>query len=310
MSDHPDLQPLIQEVEALERALDAMHEVTRAVLQPRDLANLSRTIFLIMRTVLPFDAGYLEQYNARTDTLITLYSIDEEIDDFPNTVWNYRSSPPIKWLMEQREPVVFADLQVDAEERFGKYRSTPFGNVDKLSHAWMSVPLLVGSDIVGIVNIQSYNVGIYGPFEQSLLQMLSSPIAVAVANASLIARLENRIASLRIPIIPIGNDVLVIPLVEGLDQMRLEQSVEAILQSVVNTASEYVLFDLSGVRSYDPHLIRMISQLTQALGLSGSQALLIGMHPILIEGLLQMGVDFADVKIARDLPTALRLIHH
>lgn len=297
------------EVEALERALDAIHEITRAVIPARDLPSLCRSVFRVLRSVLPFDAGYLEDYNATTDQMITRYAVDLTTEEFPNELWNYRVSKPTNWIVTNRKPLRFGDLHVDVPKRFPDVEFRQFGDTSKVTHSWMSVPLLIGEQMVGIVNIQSYSHHVFTEAHEQMLHMLSVPIAVVWSNMNLITRLEHSIADLRVPMTTLTQDVMIIPLVQGLDEERLNEAIEVILEQVTQQAIENVLFDFSAVPGYDPALVQMISITVRALELSGARTMLIGLHPMLIEGLLHSGVDFAGLRVVRDLPSALRMLH-
>lgn len=291
-----------------EQALATVHEVSRAVLMPQDAPTLYRTIYSILRSIIPYDAGYIEFYDEAQDQMITVYSLDGDIEEFSDEAWDYRSSPPVVWMVTKRQPVCFKDFQPELKERFNYERVQTFGDTSRMSRAWLSVPLTIGERLVGIINVQSYEHGIYGPFEEELMQLLGVPIAVAIANTMRITTQERAIDALRVPLLPITADIMVIPLVEGLDAERLELAIEAILSTVVAQGTEHVLIDVSGIRTYDPHLIRMLTMTMQALNLSGAEGTLIGLHPLLIEGLMTMGVDFKEIRIARDLPSVLRTL--
>ena len=292
----------------LEKALDAIHEIARAVLAPRDSTFLYRSIYAALSQVIPFNAGYIERYDASRDVMHTAYFLDDGLEEFPAEPWDYRTSPVVMWIIANRKPVRFADLHRDRPLRFPSAASRPFGDQTKVSRSWMCVPLLIGERLVGIINVQSYQEGIYGEFEESLLQTAANPIAVAIENANLISALEEEIAGLNIPLIPLSDDVLIVPLLGILDQLRWEEVTNAVLETASARGCECVLLDGSGIASFDPTTIQALGTLVRAIDLVGARSVLIGLRPSLIEGLIRAGVHLSSIQTARDLAGALRLI--
>ncbi len=289
----------------LEAALDAVHAVARAVLVPRDLPVLYRTIYQVLATVIPYDAGYIEIYEAAKDTMQMVFSIDEGSEVFSTEKWDYHSSPLISWIVAERQSLLFGDLHADMRVRFPSAKSRPFGNAEKRSRAWLSVPLLLGERLVGIFNIQSYQEGIYGPFEQSLLEALANPIAVALENARLLSELEHAVSGLKIPLIPLTDNILIVPLVGVLDQLRWERLTESVLETITVQGCEEVLLDGSGIVSFDIYTVQALTTLIQAIELIGAHSMLIGLRPSLIEGVVKAGIHLSTIRTARDLAGAL-----
>ncbi len=289
----------------LEQALDAVHAVARAVLVPRDLPVLYRTIYQVLATVIPYDAGYIEIFDQARDSMQTVFAIDEGSETFSTDNWNYHSSELISWMVAQRQSLLFGDLHADMRTRFPTAKPRPFGNEEKRSRAWLSVPLLLGERLVGIFNIQSYQPDIYGPFEQSLLEALANPIAVALENARLLSELEHAVGSLKIPLIPLTDNILIVPLVGVLDQLRWERLTEAVLETISAQGCEEVLLDGSGIVSFDIHTVQALTTLVQAIDLIGAHSMLIGLRPSLIEGVVKAGIQLGSIRTARDLAGAL-----
>lgn len=299
---------LTRRVGNLERALDAIHDVARAVLVPRDPVGLYRTIYRALGEVIPYDAGYIDTYNAANDTLITVYGVDEGLEEFGTEPWDYRKSETTAWIVANRQPIRFGDLNIDRPKLFPNSTWSTFGNPDKISRAWMSMPMLIGDTLIGIINVQSYQADLYGPFEEHLLRVLANPIALALENGRLIAELEESVAGLEIPLIPFSDNILIVPLVGVLDQARWEGVTETVLATISGRGTEQVLLDGSGIISFDTHTIQALTTLVHAIDLIGAKSMLIGLRPSLIEGLIRAGVHLSSIRTTRDLPAALALI--
>ncbi len=68
---------------------------------------------------------------------------------------------------------------------------TTFGNKQKLSRAWMGVPLLLGQNALGMIALQSYTPNRFSEADHELLQRIGQMVAVALENANLIQRQRN-----------------------------------------------------------------------------------------------------------------------
>jgi rsbT co-antagonist protein RsbR len=299
---------LAKEVHDTERALDAIHEIARVVLVPHDLPSLCRMIFRSLRSVVVADAGFINRYDQATDTMQAVFRFDEGLEEMMLELWDYRESLPSAWIVKHRQPIVFADYQTDLTARFPSARQQSFGDEQKLSRAWMSVPLLIEDRLVGIINIQSYQAGIYGAYELFLLQVIANPLAVALENVRLLATLETAVSRLEIPIIPLTADILVMPLIDMPDRGRWDLTVEIALEALQARGASGILLDASGIAAFDPHTAHALAKLTSAIQLMGGQSVLIGMRPALIQELVHARVDFAATHTERDLPAGLRLL--
>ncbi|HEY1014463.1 MAG TPA: GAF domain-containing protein, partial [Herpetosiphonaceae bacterium] len=291
-----------------ERALDAIHVIARAVLVPREPIALCRTIFQALQPAVPFSAGYIEQYDEAADRMHTIYLVDRGLEEFGSEAWDHRQSPLVAWVLRNRRPLVFDDFDAEVAQRFPTARPQVFGVDDAPTRAWITVPLLLGGAVVGLINIQSAEAGLYGPAEQQLLQVLANPLAVALENSRLIAALERAVEDLEIPIIPLSGELLVVPLVGVLDQPRWESLTERLLAAIGERAAGGVLLDASGITSFDPHTIRAITVMFRAIALLGARSVVIGMRPELIQELVRAGTDLAAIATARDLAGGLALL--
>lgn len=292
----------------LASALDAVHQIARAVLVPAPPEDLARTIFRLLREHLSFDAGYIDRYNAELDQMMTIFQIDEGAEFKPSSPWDYRKSLTTSWIVAHHQPVLYHDLHVDMPRRFNQPPTKSFGNADKRSRAWMAVPLLLGERFVGVINVQSYQYGIYGPAELQMFELLAGPIAIALENSDLLALLEQQADSLRVPIIQLAGDVLVTPLVDLPSLDRWEALTDELLTALQRHASEGVVLDASGVTRFDPQLLHALTRLTSAVALMGGRCVLVGLRPQLIESLVRERVEIGGLATARDLPAGLALL--
>ncbi|MEI7643806.1 MAG: cache domain-containing protein [Chloroflexales bacterium] len=113
------------------------------------------------------------------------------------------------------------------------------------------------------------------------------------------------IRELSIPVLPVGADTLVMPLVGVLDAERLRDFQERALQATEQMRAGRLLIDVTGVAVIDDEIAQGLIHVMQAAHLLGSSAALVGIRPEVAQALVGLGVDLQDVHTFKDLRTAL-----
>jgi GAF domain-containing protein len=99
---------------------------------------------------------------------------------------------PCLTCMETRRPVVSGSLGSDGRwPRFG-------GRVARMGvHSTLSLPLVVGDDVIGAINAYANKRDAFGDWAVRLGMQFAGPAAASVYNAQLLARAQDRTESLR-----------------------------------------------------------------------------------------------------------------
>ncbi|GAB4122707.1 MAG: STAS domain-containing protein [Roseiflexaceae bacterium] len=118
-------------------------------------------------------------------------------------------------------------------------------------------------------------------------------------------RQQATIQQIDLPILPIGERALVMPLVGELDPLRVEQAQAKLLKRVHEHACQHVLIDLSTVTQIDHASARGLSQLITATRLLGAEVLLVGLQASVATTITQEQIDLGGVLIFRDAQDAL-----
>ena len=114
------------------------------------------------------------------------------------------------------------------------------------------------------------------------------------------------IRDLSLPILPVGHEVLVAPLVGALDQERMQQLQSQVLKQVERTRARLLILDVTGVPMIDAHVARGLMDLVQGLRLLGANAALVGVRPEVAQTIVALGVQLRDVEVFSDLGSALQ----
>ncbi len=120
-----------------------------------------------------------------------------------------------------------------------------------------------------------------------------------------IAQQAQHLLELSTPLIPVSEDVLVMPLIGSLDPARAEYSLETLLQGVKTMSARYVLVDLTGISTVDASGAVALGRMVKAVRLLGAQVLLTGMRAEIAKAIHACGVDLADMKVHPSLRSAV-----
>ena len=108
----------------------------------------------------------------------------------------------------------------------------------------------------------------------------------------IIALQRERLEELATPMIPITDDVRVLPLVGTVDDTRAGQVLEAALDDAHRHRTRTLLIDLTGIRNADAESVaRTLARTARALALVGTEVVLTGIGPALARAFVLLGLD-------------------
>lgn len=122
-----------------------------------------------------------------------------------------------------------------------------------------------------------------------------------------IARQQEEILELSSPVVQLWDGVLAVPLIGTLDSYRTQQVTETILEAVVQTRSEQVILDITGVPTVDTQVAHHLLKTVAALRLMGAEAIVSGIRPQIAQTMVHLGVDLGQVVTKARLSDALKL---
>jgi rsbT co-antagonist protein RsbR len=113
------------------------------------------------------------------------------------------------------------------------------------------------------------------------------------------------VRELSVPILPVSQDTLVMPLVGALDSTRLRDIQERALAAIEHSTARRLLLDITGVPVVDSQVAQGLFMVVQAARLLGAEVVLIGIRPEVAQAIVQLGIDLSNVVTTVDLQTAL-----
>jgi rsbT co-antagonist protein RsbR len=108
------------------------------------------------------------------------------------------------------------------------------------------------------------------------------------------------------PLIPLADDVVVMPLVGAIDSARAQQIMEVLLEGIAQYQAETVLVDISGVRVVDTQVADALLRAARAVQLLGAQIILTGISAEVAQTIVHLGADMGRIMTRANLQDGLR----
>jgi anti-anti-sigma factor len=116
---------------------------------------------------------------------------------------------------------------------------------------------------------------------------------------------RSALRELSTPLIPITDEVVIMPLIGTLDSGRAQQVMEALLEGVSQYQADLVILDITGVSVVDTQVAQAFIQAAQAVRLLGAQVMLTGIQPQIAQTLVHLGVDLSSIQTQGSLQAGI-----
>ncbi len=240
--DHQRQQTMLRrEREQDQRVLSALYTISLACRERPTIRTILETIHRELATVFSFDAAYIALCDALPELFSAALLVDEgQIEYIEGMEYGFLTGAVVR----ERTPILYRDLVAE--------RNTPsvmFGNRDKQSRSWLGVPLMLADEAVGVISIQSYQVGNYDQDSLELLQSMANVIAVAVENVRLLEMHGQLSRALREQISARTEELAALTQIASAAVSY--RSLDTILDEVLGVAINLFGFDAGNVRLLD-----------------------------------------------------------
>jgi rsbT co-antagonist protein RsbR len=136
-------------------------------------------------------------------------------------------------------------------------------------------------------------------------------VAEAQANKSevqsVIDEQRQTISEMQTPVIQVWDNILALPIVGSVDTARAQEMNEVLLQKIVDTGSEIVILDITGVPIVDTAVAKHLLETVSAARLLGAEVLIVGLTSRIAMTLVHLGIDLAGVTTRMTLAKGLEL---
>jgi anti-anti-sigma regulatory factor/putative methionine-R-sulfoxide reductase with GAF domain len=292
----------------VQATLTHLQEQLHAVQAINDTLRTSPTLAAVYPVVteklagaIHFDSMWIGVYEAENDIIRFEYGVDDGVIDEHMSRRALSDSPLSARVIHSRQLELIDDLLADPIQQ----QVRRFGQTDRPSRAWMGTPMISSGEVQGMLAVMSYQPGVFGQADAEMLTLVASQMALAVANIRLVERLRQTIVRISVPLIPVAEGVLVLPLIGQIDGERANQIVEQTLDAVVTRQTEHVLIDITGVDMVDMFTISQLLKIVRTTALLGAHCYLVGMSAAAAQATTSLGVDLGLLQSYRDMQSAL-----
>jgi anti-anti-sigma regulatory factor/HAMP domain-containing protein len=129
--------------------------------------------------------------------------------------------------------------------------------------------------------------------------------AMRVSLRELIERQNRSIEALSTPLIPIHDDVVVLPIVGELDQARCDRLRASLTEQLHMNGARFAILDLTGVPDLDEEVAEGLVRIARSVRLLGARAIISGVQPGLAIRMADGDVGIEGVMTARTLREAI-----
>ena len=119
---------------------------------------------------------------------------------------------------------------------------------------------------------------------------------------------EAMLQRLSAPLIPLTNEVVVMPLVGTLSGERLASINNLVPRDIERLRARIVILDLTGVPSVDAAVVPQFGLLAQAIRLLGARLILTGIQPDVADALVQAGINLSAIQTYSTLQNGIRAV--
>ncbi len=133
--------------------------------------------------------------------------------------------------------------------------------------------------------------------EEALRQSMQLEETLRAQNAAL--------AELSTPLIPISDEVTVMPLIGAVDSRRAQQVVETLLQGIAESRARVAILDITGVPVVDTQVANALIRAAQSVKLLGAQVILTGIRPEVAQTLVGLGADLSAITTRSSLQSGI-----
>lgn len=116
---------------------------------------------------------------------------------------------------------------------------------------------------------------------------------------------QRLIQELSTPIIPVTDEVLVLPLIGSIDTRRAQQIMETMLDEISRQQARVIIIDITGVPVVDTGVADHLINTTQAARLLGTECVLVGIAPEVAQTIVQLGIHLTQLTTLSNLQAGI-----
>lgn len=116
---------------------------------------------------------------------------------------------------------------------------------------------------------------------------------------------QQTLQELSTPIIPVMDNIIIMPLVGMVDSMRAKDITRSLLAGIGQHKAKVVIIDITGVSMIDTDVVSHLNRTIQAAKLKGAHTIVTGISDIVAETIVDLGLDWSDITTLSNLQRGL-----
>lgn len=122
--------------------------------------------------------------------------------------------------------------------------------------------------------------------------------------------LRKVIQELSTPVMPVHAQILVVPLIGGIDEERARRITERVLEETVRRQARILIIDITGLSTSDAGVISALTRTMRAVQLLGARVVLVGIPAAMAGVLAEHHVDLAGLSTLANLQSGIEWALH
>jgi rsbT co-antagonist protein RsbR len=288
-----ELHRKVVELQRSQARYESLFENAPISLWDEDYSEVKKLIDELRRSGVEDWRGYFE---AHPDVIGRCAQLVRVLDVNRATVTMYHA--------ERKEQILAGVPTIFGQETFASFREQmiEFAQGKTSFECEAMTRALDGVNNRVLVNIL-IPAGYEGTWERAFVAILDITARVRAKEAELLARAQEEtiraqrdaLGSLSTPVIPISDEIIVMPLVGVLDSRRMAQVTETLLDEVGRRRATIAIVDITGVPGVDSAVAGALIRLAQAVKLLGAKVMLTGIRAEVAQVLVELGVSLGDI---------------
>ena len=135
--------------------------------------------------------------------------------------------------------------------------------------------------------------------------------AARAETAEQLATIEQQrtvIREMSVPVLPLSQSALVLPLIGALDSERMRMVQEQVLRSIEQSSARYLILDITGVPIVDTAVAQGLIMVMQATRLLGAEVVLVGIRPEVAQAVVGLGIHLGDMVTRSSLQSGIAFV--
>lgn len=306
----------ITERKAAAKRVAAQHTVTRILAEATTLGEATPAILESVCEGLGWELGALWSFDWQDDALRcveTWHAPTADVAEFEaeSMQRTFESGVGLPGrVLQSGEAEWIEDVMSN-----GNFPRAPFAAQNGL-HGAFAFPIRLGSEVLGVIECFSREVRRPDPALLETMSNIGSQIGQfierrraqderAKLHAEIISMQEAQLEELSTPLIPITEDIVVMPLVGTLDSVRAQRMLRTLLNGIEAQRTPVAIIDITGVSVVDTHVANVLVQASQAARLLGAQVVLTGIRGGVARSLVGLGVDLRRITTRKSLQSGI-----